>query len=152
MTHCDLVYAGENTRFQTPFVDLALVPEFGSSYSIPARAGHARAAEILLLGSPFNATRAMELGLVTRVTKDNELLMTATDASRKLAAKSSVALQAAKRLMKQPFLEHLRAAIVAENITFSEQARSADAKEAFAAFLEKRAPRFKRPGETGTDR
>jgi enoyl-CoA hydratase/carnithine racemase len=54
--------------------------------------------------------------------------------------------------MKQPFLEQLHAAIVAENIAFSEQARSADAREAFAAFLEKRAPRFRRPGETGADR
>jgi enoyl-CoA hydratase/carnithine racemase len=149
LTHCDLVYAGESARFQTPFVDLALVPEFGSSYSIPARAGHARAAEIILLGLPFNAVRAMELGLVTRVTKDDELLTTATDVSRKLAAKSSVALQAAKRLTKQPFLPQLRAAIVAENIAFSEQVHSADAKEAFAAFLQKRPPKFGQPTKSG---
>src|ERR1700736_928423 len=111
LTHCDLVYAGESARFQTPFVDLALVPEFGSSYSIPARVGHIRAAEIILLGSPFNATRALQLGFVTQVVPDGKLLTTATEAARQLAAKSSAALRAAKRLMKRPFLEDLRAAI-----------------------------------------
>ena len=145
LTHCDLVYASENAKFQTPFIDLALVPEFGSSYLIPLRAGHLRAAEIILLGSPFGPTRAMELGLVSHVVPDDELLETATAAARKLAAKSSVALQAAKRLMKQPFLEQVRAAIAAENKEFSVRVRSADAKEALAAFLEKRPPNFGRP-------
>src|SRR5712672_1075470 len=44
LTHCDFVYAGEKTKFQMPFVDLALVPEFGSSWSVPASAGYLRAA------------------------------------------------------------------------------------------------------------
>src|SRR5881398_3773129 len=70
LTHCDLVYAGESTRFQMPFIDLALVPEFGSSYSVPARIGYVRAAELVLLGLPFDAKRAAELGLVTRVVAD----------------------------------------------------------------------------------
>lgn len=144
LTHCDIIYAGESARFQTPFVDLALVPEFGSSYSIPARVGHIRAAEIILLGSPFNATRAMELGFVSHVVPDDKLLTTATETARKLAAKSSAALRAAKRLMKRPFLEDLRSAIQAENAEFSIRVRSADAKEALTAFLEKRPPNFNR--------
>jgi enoyl-CoA hydratase/carnithine racemase len=143
LTHCDLVYAGESAKFQTPFIDLALVPEFGSTYSLPARAGHVRAAEMILLGSPFGPTRAMELGLVTRVLPDDKLLGTAKETARKLAAKSGVALQAAKRLMKLPFLECTRAAIAAENKEFSVRVRSADAKEALAAFLEKRPPKFR---------
>jgi len=144
LTHCDLVYAGESARFQTPFVDLGLVPEFGSSYSISARVGHLRAAEIILSGSPFNAARALELGFVNHVVPDDKLMAAATEAARKLAAKPGPALRAAKRLMKQPFLEQLRAAITAENTEFSERVRSADAKEAFAAFLEKRPPHFHR--------
>src|SRR5258706_13087988 len=48
LTHCDFVFAGENARFQMPFVNLALVPEFGSSFSFPARAGYLRAAELSL--------------------------------------------------------------------------------------------------------
>ena len=119
LLHCDFVYAGESARFQTPFVDLGLVPEFGSSYSVSLRVGHLRAAEIILLGSPFNAARALELGFVNHVVPDDKLLTTATEAAGKLAAKPSAALRAAKRLMKQPFLEQLRAAITAENAEFS---------------------------------
>src|SRR5215813_986319 len=58
LTHCDVVYAGESAKFKLPFIDLALVPEFGSSFSIPARIGHLRAAELFLLGEPFTAARA----------------------------------------------------------------------------------------------
>ena len=142
LTHCDFVYAGESARFQMPFIHLALVPEFGSSWSLPARIGHLRAAELILLGVPFDAKRAAELGLVTRVVSDADLLATAADAARKLAAMPVGALQAGKRLLKQPFRDQLNAAITAENEEFSTQVRSADAKEAFAAFLEKRPPRF----------
>src|SRR5499426_4106388 len=62
LTHCDFVYAGESAKFQLPFVNLGLVPEFGSSFSVPARMGHLRAAELFLLGEPFTAARAAELG------------------------------------------------------------------------------------------
>src|SRR5205807_4265908 len=67
LTHCDFVYAGESAKFQLPFVNLGLIPEFGSSCSVPARMGHIRAAELILLGEPFAAARAAEVGLVTRV-------------------------------------------------------------------------------------
>jgi len=58
LTHCDFVYAGESAKFQMPFINLALVPEFGSSYSIPARIGYLRAAELIQLGQPFDAARS----------------------------------------------------------------------------------------------
>jgi enoyl-CoA hydratase/carnithine racemase len=150
LTHCDFVYAGESARFQMPFIHLALVPEFGSSWSIPARIGHLRAAELILLGVPFDAKRAAELGLVTRVVPDADLLTTAADAARRLAAMPVGALQAGKRLMKQPFREQLDAAMAAENQEFSTQVRSADAKEALAAFLERRAPRFAGRSQSAT--
>src|ERR1041385_8971640 len=67
LTHCDFVYAAESAKFQMPFINLGLVPEFGSSYSLPMRIGHLRAAELILLGLAFDARRALELGLVTRV-------------------------------------------------------------------------------------
>jgi enoyl-CoA hydratase/carnithine racemase len=142
LTHCDFVCAGESAKFQMPFINLALVPEFGSSSSIPARIGHLRAAELILLGLPFDARRAAELGLATRVVPDADLLATATETARKLAAKPAGALQASKRLMRQPVRDEIRAAMAAENEAFSVHVRSADAKEAFAAFLEKRPPRF----------
>jgi enoyl-CoA hydratase/carnithine racemase len=144
LTHCDFIYAGDSAKFQMPFINLALVPEFGSSCSVPARIGHLRAAELILLGTPFDARRAAELGLVTEVVPDKDVLAKATEAAQKLAAKPVAALQASKRLMKQPFREQIKAAMKAENEEFSAQVRSEDAKEAFTAFLEKRKPDFTR--------
>ena len=144
LLHCDFVYAGESAKFQMPFINLALVPEFGSSAIVPSRIGHLRSAELILLGAPYDARRAAELGLVTQVVPDQDLLSTATATAQKLAAKPAGALQASKRLMKQPFHEQIRAAMKAENGEFSVQVRSEDAKEALTAFLEKRKPDFTR--------
>jgi enoyl-CoA hydratase/carnithine racemase len=142
LTHCDFVYAGESAKFQMPFINLAVVPEFGSSCTVPARFGHIRAAELILLGLPFDAKRAADLGFVTQVVPDQNLLATASETARKLAAKPADALQASKRLMKRSFREQIKAAMKAENEEFSVQVRSQDAKEALTAFLEKRAPDF----------
>jgi enoyl-CoA hydratase/carnithine racemase len=144
LLHCDFVYAGESAKFQMPFINLAVVPEFGSSCAIPARIGHLRAAELILLGSAFDARRAAELGLVTQVVPDQTLFATATETARKLATKPAGALQASKRLMKLPFREQIKAAMKSENEEFSGQVRSDDAKEALTAFLEKRKPDFTR--------
>ena len=142
LTHCDFIYADESAKFQMLFINLAVVPEFGSSCSVPSRIGHLRAAELLLLGTSFDGRRAAELGLVTEVVSDKDVLARSTETVRKLAAKPAAALQASKRLMKQPFREQIKAAMKAENEEFSAQVRSDDAKEAFAAFLEKRKPDF----------
>jgi enoyl-CoA hydratase/carnithine racemase len=142
LTHCDFVFAGESARFQMPFINLAVVPEFGSSYTIPARSGYLRAAELILLGLPFNAKRAAELGLVTRVVTDEDLLATATQTARDLAKKPPAALQACKRLMRSSTREQLERAAKLENEEFSARVRSAEAKEAFTAFIEKRKPSF----------
>src|SRR5262247_518234 len=135
LTHCDVVYAGESARFQLPFINLALVPEFGSSYSLPAGIGHLRAAELFLLGEPFGAARAAELGLVTRVVPDQHLFATAREAAQKLAAKPAGALRDSKRLIKAGFIDQVKTATRVEMEAFSEHVRSADAKEALAAFL-----------------
>src|ERR1700719_3932153 len=148
LTHCDFVYAGGSAKFQMPFINLAVVPEFGSSCSIPARIGHIRAAELILLGLPFDARRAADLGFVTQVVPDQNLLGTASETARELAAKPAGALQACKQLMKRSFREQIKAAMKAENEEFSAQVRSADAKEALTAFLEKRPPHF--TGTTAT--
>ena len=150
LTHCDFVYAGQTAKFQMPFINLGVVPEFGSSCSVPARIGHIRAAELILLGLPFDAQRAAELGLVTRIVSDQDLLATATETARKLAAKPAGALQASKRLLKRPFREQIKAAMKLENEEFSALVRSDDAKEALTAFLEKRSPDFTRTVKSAT--
>jgi enoyl-CoA hydratase/carnithine racemase len=144
LLHCDFVYAGESAKFRMPFIDLALLPEFGSSFFVPARVGHIRAAELIMLGSAFDARRAADLGFVTKVVPDDILLATATETAGRLAAKPAGALQAAKRLLKQSFHRQIEAAMKSENEQFSVQVRSDDAKEALTAFLEKRAPDFAR--------
>jgi enoyl-CoA hydratase/carnithine racemase len=144
LLHCDFIYAGESTKFQMPFINLAVVPEFGSSHIVPARIGHVHAAELILLGAPFDARRAAELGLVNQVVSDNDVMARARETAEKLAAKPAAALQASKRLLKQSFREQIKAAMKAENEAFSVQVRSGDAKEAFNAFLEKRKPDFTR--------
>jgi enoyl-CoA hydratase/carnithine racemase len=148
LLHCDFIYAGESAKFQMPFINLAVVPEFGSSCSVPARIGHLRAAELILLGAPFDARRAAELGLATQVVSDKDVMARATETAGKLAAKPASALQASKRLMKQPFREQIKAAMKAENEEFSVQVRSEDAREAFTAFLEKRKPDFTRSAKS----
>src|SRR4051812_34781028 len=140
LTHCDFVYASETAKFQLPFVNLGLVPEFGSSWSLPARTGHLRAAELIMLGLPFDARHAAEIGLVTRVVPDDALVATATETAKKLAAKPPVALQACKRLMKRFALERTVEAMKAENEEFASRVRSPEAKQALMAFLNKRRP------------
>jgi len=152
LTHCDFVYAGESARFQLPFVNLGLVPEFGSSWSLPARSGYLRAAALIMLGQPFDAGLAAEIGLVTHVVSDEKLLATATETAEKLAAKPPGALQACKRLMKHSQREQIAQAIKIENEEFASRVRSVEAKEAFTAFLEKRAPDFKRTKEPAPTR
>ena len=142
LTHCDFVYASETAKFQMPFINLALVPEFGATFSVPMRTGYLRAAELLQLGLPFDAKEALELGFATRVVPDAKLLETATETAQKLAEKPTAALQASKRLMKKPWRDALLDAAKAENIEFSVRVRSADTKEAIAAFFEKRPPDF----------
>ena len=151
LTHCDFVYAGESAKFQMPFIDLALVPEFGSSCTVPARIGYLRAAELILMGLSFDAKRAAELGLVTQVVPNEKLLAIATETAEKLAAKPPRALQACKRLMRRSTREELERAIKLENEEFSTRVRSAEAKEAFTAFLEKRAPDFTKVSESATN-
>jgi enoyl-CoA hydratase/carnithine racemase len=150
LTHCDFVYAGESAKFRMPFIDLAVLPEFGSSCSVPAMIGHIRAAELILLGLPFGAKRAVELGFASHVVPDENLLATASETARKLAAKPAGALQASKKLMKRSFREQIKAAMKAENEEFSAQVRSEDAKEAFSAFLQKRPPNFNRTTKAAT--
>jgi enoyl-CoA hydratase/carnithine racemase len=116
------------------------VPEFGSSYLLPLRFGYTRAAELILLGKPFDASRAAELGLVTQVVPDQSVLEAATETARTLAKKSAAALQASKRLMKRAFREQLEQAVRLENEVFAERVRSDDAKNAFTAFLASRKP------------
>jgi enoyl-CoA hydratase/carnithine racemase len=142
LTFCDFVFAGESAKFQLPFVNLGLVPEFGSSWSLQHRIGYVRAAELFMLAQPFDAKVAAEIGLITRVVPDDALAATALEAAEKLAAQPAVALQATKRLLKRASYDQVEQAIKIESAEFASRLRSSEVKEVFAAFLEKRTPNF----------
>ena len=140
--HCDLVYAGDNAAFSMPFVNLGLCPEAASSLLVPQMLGYHRAAEALLLGEPFMAEAALEVGLVNRVVPPSEANNLAQAVAAKLAAKSSSSLIESKRLMKQGQATLVDQQIRTEAEVFGRMLREPAAKEAFSAFLEKRRPDF----------
>ena len=142
LTYCDFVYASEHTTFQMPFVNLALVPELGTSYSLPAQIGYIAAAELILLGLPFDARRAAELGLVTRIVPGADLLATAFETAQRLAQQPAGAVQASKRLMKRSSRDQTAAAAKIEVEEYVSRLQSADTKEAMTAFFGKRKTDF----------
>ncbi|HEV8212141.1 MAG TPA: enoyl-CoA hydratase [Vicinamibacterales bacterium] len=144
LLHCDLVYAGEGARFQLPFVNLGLVPEAASSLLLPATLGYQRAAELLLLGEPFSASKARDHGIVTAVVADDQVLAAATAAAHKLAAQPPSAIRLTKKLMKQATAEAVAVRIGEESEHFGSRLVSPEAAEAFKAFAEKRPPDFSR--------
>jgi enoyl-CoA hydratase/carnithine racemase len=140
--HCDLVFAGDNAAFSMPFVNLGLCPEFASSLLVPRMFGYHRAAEALLLGEPFMAEAALEVGLINRVLAPAETHAYAQAQARKLAAKPLSALVETKRLMKQGLGAEVNARMAEEGTSFGRMLREPAAKEAFGAFMEKRKPDF----------
>lgn len=142
LLHCDLVYAADNAKFALPFVNLGISPEAASSLLLPQLAGFQRASEFLLLGEPFGANEAREVGLVNRVVAPDQLLATATATAQKLAARPAGAVRTTKRLMRQWQRELVARAMREEGDTFVKLLDSPEAKEAFGAFLEKRKPDF----------
>lgn len=142
--HCDLVYAGDNAAFSMPFVNLGLCPEAASSLLVPQMFGYHRAAEALLLGEPFFAEAALEVGLVNRIVPPTEVNGVAQGAARKLALKPLSSLIETKRLMKQGQAPQVAARMAEEGASFGRMLREPAAREAFGAFMEKRKPDFSR--------
>lgn len=134
LLHCDHVVAGETAIFRTPFVDLGLVPEAASSLLAPRLMGHARAFSLLVLGEAMGAEAARNAGLVNRVVAPDAVEAEARAVARALAAKPREAMLAARRLLKGDPAEIL-ARIEAEATLFAERIASQEAREAFAAFL-----------------
>ncbi|MBD8544659.1 enoyl-CoA hydratase [Oxalobacteraceae sp. CFBP 8755] len=142
LMHCDLVYAADNAKFSMPFSQLGLCPEFASSLLVAQSAGYTRAAEKLMLGEPFLAQEALEMGIVARVLPAAELLAFAQAQAAKLVKLPPASIRTTKALMRRARTAHVRDTIAAENEQFSAMLGGAEAKEAFTAFFEKRKPDF----------
>ena len=142
LLHTDLVYAGESTRFQFPFVNLGICPEYAATYLLPRMMGHARAAELTYFGEVFNAKTAHEYGLVNTVLPDAEVEAHAVERARTLAQKPPNALRVTKKLLKRWCSGIVMEAIQLEAEHFGPMISQPEAVEAFTAFVQKRKPDF----------
>ncbi|NBX55641.1 MAG: enoyl-CoA hydratase [Betaproteobacteria bacterium] len=142
LLHCDLVYAGDNAAFSMPFVNLGLCPEAASSLLVPRLMGHQRACEALLMGEPFMAEAALEVGLVNRVLPPTEVNAFTQQQARKLAAKPLKSLIETKRMLKSAHTAGVLARMQEEGEVFRRMLAEPAAQEAFGAFMEKRQPDF----------
>jgi len=142
LLHCDLVYASPAARFQMPFVPLGLVPEAASSLLLPMIAGYQRAAELLMLGQPFTAEKALAAGFVTAIVPEDGLLEYARTAAAAVAALPPASVRLTKQLMKRQLGAAIAAQMDEEMRLFAERLQSGEAKEAMTAFIEKRKPDF----------
>jgi len=140
LLHCDFVLLAEDAQLSTPFVSLALVPEAASTMLMPLRIGHARAYEMFALGETMDAKTALQLGIANRVVPLEKLHAEAAAIAERLARQPAGSLAATKRLMRNA--EVLAAQIGAESQCFAERLQTAEAREAFTAFAEKRPPDF----------
>ncbi|MGO4133928.1 crotonase/enoyl-CoA hydratase family protein [Rhizobium brockwellii] len=132
--HCDLTIASSRSQFRTPFVDLALVPEAGSSLVAPRLMGHQRAFALLASGEAFSAEEAREAGLVWKVVEPGEVDSLTLGLAAKLAAKPPEALRIARDLIRGDRGEII-ARIDEEARYFSARLKSAEARAAFEAFM-----------------
>jgi enoyl-CoA hydratase/carnithine racemase len=142
LLHCDLVYVADDARLALPFASLGLVPEFGASLLLPRLMGPVRAAEKLLLGDPFTAAEAVECGIANAVLPAPEVLPHARRVAQRFTQLPPQAVLQTKRLLRSHASGDLRKAMAAELEVFRERLRSAEAREAFQAFFEKRRPDF----------
>jgi len=144
LMHCDLVYASETAYLHFPFINLGLCPEFAASYLLPRFLGHVRAAELLMLGEPFSAQKAYELGLVNEVLEPAALELRARTRAAQLAAMPTHALQTTKMLMKRFVSDGLSHSMQVELDHFGQLLKAAEFREALSALKEKRKPDFSR--------
>lgn len=141
LLHCDLVLAASGTRFQLPFINLAIVPEAASSLLLPRLIGHQRAMELLLFGEPFYAETAQSYGLVNRIVSAEELIPTSRSLAKQILQKPPQALRLLKRLTAED-TDVILARINREGAALGAQIASAEGKEAVTALIEKRASKF----------
>src|SRR6266540_1884442 len=140
---CDIRIASTAAKFSQAFVKRGLHPDWGGTYFLPRVVGMAKAAEMIFTGEVIDAAEALRLGIVSRVVAPEELLPTAYEVARRIAAGPPVAIRLAKRSLYANEDLDLRGALqietMAQNICFETE----DATEGIRAFGEKRAPVFK---------
>ena len=139
LLHCDLVYISRDARLRMPFVNLGLCPEFGSSLILPRLLGHAKAAELLLLGEGFTGEQAAAWGIATEALGSGEAaLAKAREMAESFESLAPGAVQVTKQLMKSVDREQLRQVIEEEGALFTQRLRSPEAIAALSGFITRR--------------
>ena len=139
---CDLRVLGESAYLQEKFVAIGLMPDGGGSFWLQRLVGMGRALELLLFGTRVDAPLALNLGLANRVVPNDQLLSTAKEMARTLAAGPPLALAAIKRAVRDGATGTIEQALEREKKAQSELLKSADFREGVAAWSGKRAPKF----------
>jgi len=137
--HCDFVLAEEGCRFVMPFVDLGLVPEAASSLLFPRLAGRRSAARHLLLGEPFGARDAFEMGVASHVVPQGQLRQAMAGLTSALLAKPPEAMRQTQALLRREDSDEILERMELENGHFAERLQSDEVKAAIAAFFAARA-------------
>ena len=137
MLHCDYAVAAPDTRFQTPFVSLGLLPEAASTLIGPALMGHRRAFELLVMGKPLNGEEAKACGLVNAVAPAGQVETVAMEAAKRIAALPAEAVAVSRKMMKAA-PETIVARMDEEAEEFKRRLKSPEAKAAFEAFLRRK--------------
>ncbi|EPX59820.1 Enoyl-CoA hydratase [Cystobacter fuscus DSM 2262] len=138
LLHCDYVAASERAVFSMPFVNLGLSPEGASSLLLPRLAGMALASELLMFGEPFDAATALRAGLVNRVVPDAELEALVKSRAAALASRPVESVRLTKKLLREPLRAAVDETLSREGALFMQRLASAEAREAFNAFLSKK--------------
>ncbi|MCK0162384.1 enoyl-CoA hydratase-related protein [Marinobacter sp. S6332] len=130
LLHVDVVVAAESAKFKTAFVDLGLVPEAGSTVTMPLHLGGRKATDLLLLGEVISGSDARDCGLASRLVSDGQAVSEALRIARSLASKPREALRASKRLLRAPWREQVEQALERERAVFTQRLRSEDCRAA----------------------
>jgi len=142
MLASDLVIATKRTVFNTDFIRYAMIPDGGATFFLPRKVGMARANEMLLLGTEFDAERAEKLCLVNKVVANDALQSEAVAWAEKLAAGPTRVMGATKRLMNVAFEHDLQTQLSLEATAWSAVTKLFDFREAMKAYVAKREPKY----------
>ena len=139
---CDLRYASSNAKLGQPEINLGIIPGWGGTQRLARATTLGFAKELILTGRTIEAVEALERGLVNAVTEPDELMPRVMETALQLAAKSPLALDAAKQAINRALAGEHAENLVREADRFGELFASEDAKEGLTAFAEKRDPKF----------
>lgn len=139
----DITLAAESSTFYLAYTAIGLSPDGSSTYFLPRLVGLKRALDLTLTNRRFSAHEALDWGLVSRVVPDDDLMGEAHSLAASLSEGPTLALGAAKRLMRNGWNETLETQMEYEGQSIADMARSKDLFEGISAFMEKRKPDFK---------